>query len=390
MRFAVTPWLRDQNPLDLVTSTAHLRSNGSMHWIRRYGLRLVVALGLVILGMVVAVVVLGSPGLVLRGASEIVEYDVDQVAERSGSQPSPAEQLEALDALRGRVIQLAATIGAIGTLAFTGLSYRLSVKSHVTKRFGQAVAELDAPTAARQNGGIYELERIMRDWPSYHARIVDVLATFIREKTRGQVQSNERSDDAADGATTGASASAEESPKERPDQAVQAALNVLCRRDHRKEFDDLRLSDTFLNGVNLRRGHLPRVRLRRAFLQGAKLESANLRKAELAEARLDGADFEDADLRDAILTSATMGSAELLADREPVRAKLKSTKLQRATLRGANLEGANLQSANLKHADLERANLERANLQGVNLEGARLKSAKSPALIWQTLKAIWI
>ncbi len=132
------------------------RSNGGVQWISRCTLRFTVALGLAILTMLVALLVIGTPAL-MKGASRIAELDVNQVAQRTGSQPSPTEQLEALDGIRGRMIQLAAAIGAIGTLALTGLSYRLSVKSHVTDRFGQAVAQLHASTAAEQNGGIHEL-----------------------------------------------------------------------------------------------------------------------------------------------------------------------------------------------------------------------------------------
>jgi uncharacterized protein YjbI with pentapeptide repeats len=105
----------------------------------------------------------------------------------------------------------------------------------------------------------------------------------------------------------------------------------------------LNLIGTDLQEVLFIEANLGSADLSGADLRGADLTRANLSRARLGTTRLDGADLNGADLR--------------LAD-------LSEANLKEADLRGASLRGANLSSADLTDASLTDANLRNANLRG--------------------------
>ena len=57
----------------------------------------------------------------------------------------------------------------------------LTREGQMTDRYATAINLLGAKESTKQLGGIYALERIMRDSPKDHATVVEVLAAFIRE-----------------------------------------------------------------------------------------------------------------------------------------------------------------------------------------------------------------
>jgi len=231
-------------------------------------------------------------------------------------------------------------------------------QGQVTERFTRAIDQLGANTTKEQVGGIYALERIMRDSARDHGAIVEVLVAFLQEHAG--------SSDALKKAAAW-ERSSDGSRPERPSVAVQAALTVLGRRPSRPddELGPLRLSDTVLMRAFLREAHLQCARMRHARLQwahmekarldGARLHDAHLERARLREAYLDHTDLEDAHLEGAHLQDAQMDGANL----------------KDAHLEGAHLQDAQMDGANLVGASMARARLDRASLKGAHLAGVK-------------------
>jgi hypothetical protein len=220
------------------------------------------------------------------------------------------------------VLQGAAGLLAIIALVFTARTYLLGREGQVTDRYTKAVDQLGAKTLEQRTGGVFALERIMRDPPKDHWNVVEVLAAFARSADR------------------------EAAPK-RPDADVKAALTVLGRRPARqaRELDRIRLSDADLRETLMRHGRLDRAALRGAWLENVHWEHASLVGARLRKAHMRKADLEQANLHKA--------------------------GLQGADLTGAKLHGAILADADLTDATLQGAQLENADLSGAHLAGVK-------------------
>jgi len=229
----------------------------------------------------------------------------------------------------------AATVGII----YTHRTLHQNREGQVTDRYTKAISQIASDRPVEQLGGIYALERIMRDSKKDHTTIVEVLAAFVRQHapaTAPTAPSRLRSahqrlrhrwPSKRDGAAQAA--------VPHPIEPVQAALTVLGRRPRdRMEPFGLDLSQTDLRGADL---------------QGADLVGADLVGAHLERALLVGAHLERADLPGAHLVGAHLEGAHLVG-----------AHLERADLEGAHLHGANLERADLHGANLERADLEDA------------------------------
>ncbi|MEV0090487.1 pentapeptide repeat-containing protein [Streptomyces sp. NPDC050738] len=220
----------------------------------------------------------------------------------------------------------------------------LTREGQVTDRYATAIGLLAAENLTRQLGGIYALERIMRDSPKDSATVVEVLAAFIREHAPLPTANEPWA--VGDGAT--------------PSEHVQAAATVLGRRLEREESFALNLQRTNLCGADLSYAHL----------KGARLGEAYLESAQLLKAHLEGADLFNAQLARANLVQAHLEGADLLG------AHLVGARLLGAHLVGARLVGAHLENAILISAHLEDADLMNANLEGAFLTGAGMATAK--------------
>lgn len=188
---------------------------------------------------------------------------------------------------------------ALGAVGVALLNWHLATRQRTSDAYVTGLELLGAESATRRVAGVYALERIMRDESRYHAEVVDILAAFVRESARDP--------DYRSGLQKRSGG------KVRPEQDLQAALTVLGRRPRgRDEHDDIRLSDAYLEGANLRHGQFQGARLRRAVLTDASLENVCLRKAKLRDADLTKANLSGADLNEAELTGAhlsgTVGS----------------------------------------------------------------------------------
>ncbi|GAA0592643.1 pentapeptide repeat-containing protein [Streptomyces crystallinus] len=180
----------------------------------------------------------------------------------------------------------------------------------VTGRYVEAIKLLASERTVERLGGIYALERIMRDSAKDHLTVVEVLAAFVREQVPVRPD-------------------AELSARALPEESVQAALTVLGRRPQVAEPFRIDLRRTDLRGADLQNARLERVRL-----GGAHLENANLT----------GAHLEEGWLRDTVLTGAWLTHAHL------ERAVVKG-----ADLRGARMKGAHFTGTRLVDADLSTA-----------------------------------
>ena len=226
-------------------------------------------------------------------------------------QPRPPT---ARDAARGRVLALGAGLLATGALVVTARSLALSRAGQVTGRYAQALEQLGCAELDVRIGGIRALEHVARDSPRHHPAVMEVLAAFIRERSRQHWPPPDPGGRAR-----------ERSP--RPD--VQAAITVVGRR----------------------------------------LTERDLSPVDLAGSDLTGADLAGADLTGAVLAHAVLARADLLAAKL-VRADLCGADLGGARLTGADLDGADLTGADLTDADLAGANLASAELTGAELTGA--------------------
>lgn len=215
---------------------------------------------------------------------------------------------------------------SLENLKATQKNVEVAAEKQVTERFTQAINQLgtegDDKVTIRL-GGIYALERIARDSEKDHWAIMEVLTSFVQEKS--PLKDSEQ---------------AENQPLTKIAKDAQAALTVIGRRESRPslEPEELDLSEAYLVRANLVKAHLNK----------ARLVAANLIEADLSGAHLEEADLHCAKLNEAHLTNV---------------------KLIGADLRGANLIGAYLMNAELCGAKLDMADLRGAKLNRANLKG---------------------
>ena len=362
-------------------------------------------------GLLVVLLVAGAAVYFAFGplADLIAKHDVGTI-----TQHRAAALQTARDAARGRLVGLGAGLFAAGTLVYTARNYALSRQGQVTDRYAKAIEQVASPERNARIGGIYALERIARDSSRDYGTIMDFLTEFIRD-----YDPREHRPSAKPGAGP---------PKRTTPPDVQAAANVIGRRDARRiwpqinleaadltgvqliganlfgaKLQDTNLADANLYEAKLVRAYAPGVKLTRADLTNAFLDHAQLDHADLAGANLVGADLAhvwlfDTDLTGAIFFSEVLneafGPADLtraLLDRANLtnanltgailtRAGLFQAHLDNAKLTGAKLTRADLTyahaiNADLSGADLTRAILNNADLTGADLTGANLTSA---------------
>jgi uncharacterized protein YjbI with pentapeptide repeats len=263
----------------------------------------------------------------------------------------------------------------------------------ITERFSKAVEQLASDKLEVRLGGIYALERIAYDSDRDYWTIMEVLTSFIQEKTsikkitekkiRIRIDKLQKNNGVGTDEQIRGSA-IKELTAELVTRDVQAALTVIGRT-HRKDPDGKRLD---LSGANLTGAKLTRnfsranlseailndANLIRINLSSADLTGANLNRTNLSEAILNGAIFNNASLIDANLNVAELHCANL-SNADLRGAILHHAKLQGAKLHGANLNGADLIGATLSDVELMLANLNSAGLNDVNFSNANLSDA---------------
>ncbi|MFI0983600.1 pentapeptide repeat-containing protein [Streptomyces sp. NPDC021093] len=227
-------------------------------------------------------------------------------------------------------------------------------EGQLAERYTAAVTNLGDQSPDVRLGGIYAMQRLMRDSPNYQPAVVDVLSAYVRTHARS---------------------SGKESVgyEGRPEADVHSAFEVLTRRlplhDDKAEVD---LREAYIPHIGLRgpiasdgttgSPQLAEANLSGAILRDANLSGADLRKAHLVGTELDKADLTRADLSAAQLYQATLNDGQL-----------DQAQLREASVVDASLVNASLQRADLRNADLRGADFTGANLAGTDLRGAYLR-----------------
>jgi hypothetical protein len=200
-------------------------------------------------------------------------------------------QASVVTGFRTALVALGAGMVAVAGLVYTARTHWLAREGQVTDRYASATKQLASAQLTERLGGIYALERIMRDSAKDHATVVAVLAAYVREHAP-------RNRDTA--LRDGASA-------RQPTQDVEAVMIVLARRPNRKE--PVRLD---LRGVGLAGLEIPwKARLAEADFTDADLSSTRLFKADLR-----GTDMHGVNLTAARLVNADLSAAEGLEARQ--------------------------------------------------------------------------
>jgi uncharacterized protein YjbI with pentapeptide repeats len=261
----------------------------------------------------------------------------------------------------------------------------LMEQGQITDRMTRAIDQLGSDRLEIRLGGIYSLERVMRDSPTDEAAVSQVLAGFVNDYAARHDSTSPPSID--------------RTVMLRPPTDVQAALTVIGRRADpagrgrtpidlagtnlvRVNLDGASLSGAGFAHANLAAGHLVRTELNGADLRYAYLGRGSAKGSvpgAIAGVDLPGADLMESRLVHAIVTDASLIGACLvradLTGADLARTNLAGVNLTRAKLRGANLSSAYLDGADLSNADLTKADLTEVDLTNVNLSAATLTDA---------------
>ncbi|MFJ7069704.1 pentapeptide repeat-containing protein [Streptomyces sp. NPDC101115] len=165
-------------------------------------------------------------------------------------------------------------IAAVAALLFTwlqvgqaGKELRIAEKGQITARFNTAIVNLGSDATDVRLGGIYALERIMKDSADDQPAVVSVLTAYVRQHAPLPAT------------------------KIAPAPDVHAAMNVLVRRSPDRDGGvEMDLSQTALpHWKPTQVGQARSIHLADAVMTQSDLSGADLAGADMPRARLDGA-----------------------------------------------------------------------------------------------------
>jgi hypothetical protein len=234
-----------------------------------------------------------------------------------------SNRLKAMSDVRTTLVQFCGGVLLLIGLIFTARTLRLNREGHLTDRFRGAVEQLGHSAIDVRIGGIYALERLLRESAVDHQPIVEVLGAFVRNHAQQNGTRNAHPDwQRGSGPPKGIPMLASD---------VQTALTVLGRRPVRKELPALNLVAT-----DLRRAYLHGLRFSGAVMNDAWFDFSDLGEADLSGCHLKGATFNHTWMR-----AADLGGA-----------RLKDADFRFAYLREAKLSSIEVSSANFNEAAL--------------------------------------
>src|SRR5215208_2262451 len=246
------------------------------------------------------------------------------------------------------VLALAQILGGTALLSglyFTWRTLQVNREGQITERFTRAIDQLGDtddegdPRPEIRIGGIYALERIVRDSPERdYGTVMAVLTAYVRknapspfkESATATAAPNEKSAQREQRESSEQDKGAEQDVPyflQEPPADIRAIVDIIKRRE-KDPVEKNRVLKEYRVRLDLRRTDLERADLEGADLEGAFLGAAYLKGAYLKGGYLKGAD------------------------------------LYRANLHGADLRGASLEGAYLREADLRGADLRGADLRG--------------------------
>jgi uncharacterized protein YjbI with pentapeptide repeats len=324
------------------------------------------------------------------------------------------ERLKLEDDSRKTIAQIVGGAIILGGLIFTYNTYRLNVEQmkisikqqeinqegQITDRFTKAVSQIGSEDMEVRLGGLYALERIGKDSPKDFKTIMEIISSYIREKSPYvRAQSQKALLSKIDKSLKGRNASGSYQEVEgRMKTDIQTALTIIGRRIEPEgaPADSLDLSKSKLNDANLKNARFAKLiledsDLRRADLTQADLADANLMYANLSAAKLNGANLSHALICGVSFAGSNMKEASLDHTRidasdNKVFGFFKEGSLETYFYRfsvevsvcliNTNFSGATLDGANFSSADLGSADFSDASLLGANFTGSSLGFAK--------------
>jgi hypothetical protein len=225
-----------------------------------------------------------------------------------GGKPNASDWRQTVTTLVGIVSVLLVAAGLFYTNAANRTQQQLTEQGQVTDRFGRAIDQLGSDKLDVRLGGIYALERLMKDSRPDEPNILEVLSAYIRDHTR-------------------TSKGAGENPRHQAsDHAlptdIQAALEVLGRRPdpahhHGINLSEVDISGVGLNGEDFSGAFFSLADLHLAFITDTNFTGASLIGADLTGATLQGSDLTGADLLNTDFTGADLIDVKWPSDTPP-------------------------------------------------------------------------
>ncbi|MFI5914006.1 pentapeptide repeat-containing protein [Dactylosporangium sp. NPDC051541] len=240
-------------------------------------------------------------------------------------------------------------------------------RGQLTDRFTAAVDQLGSDRQEVRLGGIYALEQVAKEDPSYQPVVIGILSAFVRlhgiPSTSAAPAGNVAQDhaDAYAAFTVIARRNPDIANKDIVDLSHASLVGVnLSKVNHNAYLQSALMSGVDLSDANLDRAYMAGATLDHAVLSRVRmignLSSINLEGSILVDASLPGARIQDGDLRGANLTRAKLNGAYLA-----------HASMIDAILIGADLGGADLRAAFLDGADFTNAQMAKADLRGTDL-----------------------
>lgn len=206
-----------------------------------------------------------------------------------------------VNGFRTAVAAIGVGAAAIVGIYFTHRAYELNRSAQFSDRYAKAVELLGGESEALQMGGIYALERIMKDSPYDKAAVIETLAAFIRKTSpipeEGPVE-------------LFVSGESNTLPSPVPASA-RAALEVIARRTPSKRDPAIRLERCDLRGLWIENANFDRARFEYCNLSGSGFPSGSVRGAYFMRANLKGLRLEGSDLTGSKFPEAQMEGCSL-------------------------------------------------------------------------------
>lgn len=237
----------------------------------------------------------------------------------------------------------------------------LGARANVSERFVRAVDLLGAEQITARVGGVYALESIAGDEPTYRRTVQELIASSAREHAPAELAlATQRKAGEAPADVRAMLRVLARQPVSLTDSACWTA--ALAQRSHHCEV----CGDGPYEGGGADRGDLSGIVLERVDLAYGRLDRARLRGATLDHCDLTNASLVHADLRGALVRKVDLDGACL------AWADLTDAVFRRCDLRKLALHNARLDNARLEWCDLTWTRFREWDAHALSLRGSKL------------------
>ena len=283
--------------------------------------------------------------------SPIALLSQNYLAVQQDSARSTKEKFDTSNEVSKSFVSGVGTIATISGGLFVFWNVRLTQTRLITERFSKAVEQLANDKLEIRLGGIYSLERLAQDSSNDRRTIMEVLTSFVREKSPVKVKEKKYGFVEEALAKLNNPAKPKSSSSEIPTD-VQAVLDVIRRRHKQFQLfpsEGLDLSLTNLNQAMLFRVNLRGTSMYMCDLEDAYLYRSSFRECLFSESNLKGANLAKGDYEDTDFSGASLENANLSLS------KFVNTNFEEATLKNASMFGCSLYTTNFAKADISGA-----------------------------------